>query len=334
MSTPSSAATLYESIECSTSFAQHLQLLQSQPGQDEVSEMTSAPLFTMPVLNKARKQLSAGAATLFPQYGLLGGVLNGNIPKLTEDESHDPRLFFNVTTPSSMFICGSQGSGKSHTLSCLLENCLINSVAGKLPKPLTGIVFHYDTFISDDGGSPCEAAFLSSNADIKVRVLCSPTNIQTIKVGALRTFGNSTMKLIASLQRIYKRLNVQVDALQINECDLNTKRMIEMMAINNSEAVPLYVHTIYRILREMRVEQQELGKRFDYTKFKVKLMDSGLTPAQLGLLNQRLDTMESFMRKAASNTNQISIRGKTKTHNIQVPTTVENNWISKVSTSV
>jgi hypothetical protein len=87
------------------------------------------------------------------------------------ETSLDPRLFFNVTAPSSTFICGSQGSGKSHTRSCLLEGCLIPSDAGKLPKALTGLVFHYDTFISDDGGSPCEAAFLGSDHQIKVRVL-------------------------------------------------------------------------------------------------------------------------------------------------------------------
>jgi hypothetical protein len=70
-------------------------------------------------------------------------------------------------------------------LSCLLENCMIPSIASKLPNPLTGIVFHYDTFISDDGGSPCEAAFLASNPKIQVRVLCSPTNFHTIKVSVL-----------------------------------------------------------------------------------------------------------------------------------------------------
>jgi hypothetical protein len=40
----------------------------------------------------------------------------------------------------------------------------------------------YDTFISDTGGSPCEVAWLSSNEDVNVRVLCPPTNIGTIKV--------------------------------------------------------------------------------------------------------------------------------------------------------
>jgi hypothetical protein len=37
------------------------------------------------------------------------------------------------------------------------------------------------------------------------------------------------------------------------------------------------------------------GGRFDYDEFKSQIMYAGLTPAQLGPLNQRLDTLESFM---------------------------------------
>lgn len=168
--------------------AKHMHLLRKRRSQHELLEVTTTPIFTMPVLKYSEKLLSQGAPEAFPQYGLLGGlvdVLQNKERSILESDLHnsqDPRIFFNVATPSSTFICGSQGSGKSHTLSCLLENCLSRSDAGQLPKPVTGIVFHYDTFISDDGGSPCEAAFLSSNQQIQVRVLCSPTNIRTIKV--------------------------------------------------------------------------------------------------------------------------------------------------------
>lgn len=102
-------------------------------------------------------------------------------PPVRQDHT-DRRLFFNVTTPSSIFICGSQGSGKSHTLSCLLENCLVDSDATMLPRPLSALLFHYDSFISDDGGSPCEAAFLASLSGVQVRIICAPTNIRTIQV--------------------------------------------------------------------------------------------------------------------------------------------------------
>lgn len=167
----------------------HLSLLRPSPTQKSLQEVTTAPIFTMPVLEHAEATVDGKSLPEFPQYGLLAGLADAVRENLkSEGPGHkyvqDPRIFFNVAAPSSTFICGSQGSGKSHTLSCLLENCLIPSDANRLPRPLTGLVFHYDTFISDAGGSPCEAAFLSSDPRINVRVLCSPTNFRTIQVGS------------------------------------------------------------------------------------------------------------------------------------------------------
>ena len=155
----------------------HLDLLQRRPGLDELNEIRTTPLFTEAVRRYAVSLAGTASEKPFSQYGLLAGhVTDGT------DDGADPRIFWNIAAPSSFFICGSQGSGKSHTLSCLLENALAPCKANVLPRPLTGIVFHYDTFISDSGGSPCEVAWLSSNPDIKVRVLCPPTNVGTMRV--------------------------------------------------------------------------------------------------------------------------------------------------------
>lgn len=157
----------------------HLDLLQQRPELDEFNEIITTPLFTEAVRKHALSLPSRSAKKPFSQYGLLGGCLADDI---YGSASSDPRLFWNITAPSSFFICGSQGSGKSYTLSCLLENALAQCKASVLPRPLAAIVFHYDAFISATGGSPCEVASLSSNPDIKVRVLCPPTNIRTLKV--------------------------------------------------------------------------------------------------------------------------------------------------------
>ncbi|KAK4148936.1 hypothetical protein C8A00DRAFT_38476 [Chaetomidium leptoderma] len=251
----------------------HLALLQRRPELDELNEISTAPIFTEAV----RKYALLLAATVkdkpFSQYGLLAGDLTGN----TDDSASDPRIFWNIAAPSSFFICGSQGSGKSHTLSCLLENALAPCKANVLPRPLTGIVFHYDTFISDSGGSPCEVAWLSSNPDIKVRVLCAPTNIRTMR-------------------NLYKEFpNVKVEELRLNESDLNTRRMLDLMAVTTGGTLPLYLHVAQRILRDLRVEQQRNGTGFSYTAFKQCLALEGLTEMQLSPLKQRLETLESFM---------------------------------------
>jgi hypothetical protein len=179
-----------EATEASRSLQYHMSLLSSETQQEERGELVTTPIFTAPVLEYADALIAEGIQKVFPQYGLLAGMIEclrdesrvRQEGQQTGTASKDPRIFINIAAPSSTFICGSQGSGKSHTLSCLLESCLISSNANKLPKPLTGLVFHYDTFISDHGGAPCEAAYLSSDPAVKVRVLCSPTNIRTIEV--------------------------------------------------------------------------------------------------------------------------------------------------------
>ncbi len=174
----------------SAEFDRHMKLLRINTNEPNI-EIRNTPIFNTIVRNQVDELSTpfdgkASIQTPFTQYGLLGGISQNDFGEDGFDSQRravsDPRLFYNVATPSSIFICGSQGSGKSHSLSCLLENCLLPSVANVLPRPLTGLVFHYDTFNSDVGGTPSEAAYLSSNTNVKVRVLCAPTNRVKIEV--------------------------------------------------------------------------------------------------------------------------------------------------------
>ncbi|KAM3438273.1 hypothetical protein MY4824_003295 [Beauveria thailandica] len=252
----------------SSEFARHMRLLRTQTGGTSL-DLQNTPIFNTAVRSRASQLSGSSDGSTFSQYGLLGGVSPNTIGEGTNGQqpsSSDPRIFYNVTSPSSVFICGSQGSGKSHSLSCLLENCLLPSDANKLPRPLTGVVFHYDTFNSDTGGTPSEAAYLSSNPAVKKIYSCLP--------------------------------NVVVQEFRIHDSQLNTKRMLDLMAMGSvaGDAWPLYMHTVTRILRNMRLEQQALGEDgFSYGDFKRRLTDEGLVGTQLGPLQQRLDALESFM---------------------------------------
>ncbi|KAK7962442.1 uncharacterized protein PG986_003267 [Apiospora aurea] len=254
----------------------HMKLLTRRPEDDDMIGIMSAPIFTHPVLEHARSLRQGSKSTPFPQYAFFAG---------NSEEGHgtgptDPRIFYNVASPSSIFICGQQGSGKSHTLSCLLEGCLVPSKLGRLPHPLTGIVFHYDTFVSDASGTPCEAAYLASSANIKVRVLCAPTSIRTMK-------------------KTYSKLpGVSVEELRLKESDLNTKRMLDLMQVSGGGSMPLYMHVIQRLLRDMRLEQQKKGTGFNYFRFRNSLAQEDLTQQQSIPLQQRLETLESFMVKS------------------------------------
>ncbi|WQF90333.1 Putative BAH domain, P-loop containing nucleoside triphosphate hydrolase [Colletotrichum destructivum] len=239
----------------------HMSHLSFDAAAQQQDEILSSPLLTVSLLDASPPS----------QFGLFGGSLSESCTL-----SQASRLFYNVTCPSSVLICGSQGSGKSNTLACLLENCIIPSKLGKLPQPLAGIIFHFDSFVSDAGGLPCETAFLASHNQASVRILCSPTNVRTI-------------------QSIYNSIpQVKIEPLRLSDQDLNTRRMLDLMAVKEG-GVPLYLHVVNRILREMRLEQQEKGQRFNYSSFKEKLEQADLTLAQRGPLSQRLDTLESFM---------------------------------------
>ncbi|KAI1293181.1 hypothetical protein F5Y03DRAFT_411422 [Xylaria venustula] len=237
---------------------QQLGLLTHHTKTDGLSEITTAPLFTYPILERAKQLAKAASAEAFSQYGLLAG----DARSLQEASSDDPRIFYNVATPSSVFICGNQGSGKSHTLSCILENCLVPSEKlGCLPRPLTGIVFHYDDYASDTRVAPCEAAYLGSHPAVRDS---------------------------------YSELeHVTVEALRLDQADLNTKRMLELMAFDRAQ--PLYAQVIQRILRDMRLDQQDNPGNFNYGEFIRKLDEEKLSADQKRGLGQRLDTLQSFM---------------------------------------
>ena len=67
-------------------------------------EIRDAPLLSQQVLDANQK--------LIPQFGLLGSD--------TDDHSV---IYQNTNVPLSSFICGVQGSGKSHTTSCMIGKC-------------------------------------------------------------------------------------------------------------------------------------------------------------------------------------------------------------------
>lgn len=90
--------------------AAHLALLKTAQGRQDHHELSGTLIFKMPVLKNSKH--------LFSQYGFIAGmsdILEHNATNdsvLSAGDQTDPRLFFNISAPSSAFICGSQGSGK------------------------------------------------------------------------------------------------------------------------------------------------------------------------------------------------------------------------------
>lgn len=210
------------------------------------------------------------------QYGVLGGIQSISSPGSTE-RPEDPRLYFNTNAPFSTVVCGVQGSGKSHTVSVMLENMFIAGYPqiGSLEKALSGLVLHFG-----DGGMnsrPCEAAWLgvSDAPGVKpppVRVFVAKSSLNT-------------------MQAIYRPLgsNVTVQPLLFKQSELDAEAFLSMMAVESSDSAPLYVQVILSILRD-------LGENFTPASFTAKLDEHKRTwnPAQRGGLEQRMALMNTF----------------------------------------
>ncbi|CZT20406.1 uncharacterized protein RCC_06266 [Ramularia collo-cygni] len=233
-------------------------------------EFRTTPLFSLAVKHVVDGGNAGTAPEVLPQYGLLGFHIGEN-----ENVSEKEPLHMNVDAPNSAFICGSQGSGKSYTLSCMLENCLLSSPdTGRLRAPVAGVVFHYDI---NSTPAPAEAAYLCSRG-IEVNVFVS------------RSAGRALNEAYKNLGDKYGNLKVQ--PLMFRSSDLSIERMNRLMAVATKEGPPpLYMEVVQRILRDLAINSEV----FDYLQFKKLLANEQLTKDQTSPMSLRLGLLESFM---------------------------------------
>ena len=299
-----------------------------QPNVHE-NDIQTTPLFSGKVLacvEGRRPKAFTPTKDLLPSYSFLGKVLDtfgGRDQQSTDDVQSpkldtsgiglhpsdqpcantisDNRLFVNMNAPWSAFICGSQGSGKSHTLSCMLEAALKSSRLGPLPSSLSGMVFHYDKFTGFAASQICEAACLASTG-VPVTILVSPSNFYRMET----MYG----KMLNLPPEASKPL---VAPLLLEEKQLNIERMMKLMAVDEKEGkISLYMEvsdkielghwniglttgqTVCRILRSMAMKNK-YTEGLNYQDFKDKLLLENFNEGQRAMLYTRLQLLESFM---------------------------------------
>jgi hypothetical protein len=209
-----------------------------------------------------------------PQFGLLGFDLGNR----DHDGNAEP-ILLNTNEPSSVFLCGSQGSGKSYTLSCMLENHLLKDPAvGVQNETIPGFVFHYDT-----NGAAClaEAASLCTRG-IKVRVLVAWNNYKSMK------------KLYEGLgARLGKKIEVR--PLLFQDDDLTATHIQHLMLFDETAGnSPVYLGSLLSILSKIT---RTTGS-FSVRQFLIDQEIFDWQQGQKGMLDQRINLLKAFTATA------------------------------------
>ncbi|KAK6338575.1 hypothetical protein TWF730_002638 [Orbilia blumenaviensis] len=248
--------------------------------------ISTAPLFTSDIIRVDSSVDDAPPGSV--QFAIFAKLHSYRDPASTyqyQEELEDDMVFLNTNTPFTTFICGLQGSGKSHSLSVIMENCVIqNPAIGILHRPLAGVVFYFSPFTPLDAGKPCEVAYLA--------VPCAES---TAPVGSYLSRARKVTVLVSrsnlsNMQRVYGKIpGVKVYPLLLKASQLTAKTMLHLMSVQEDNT-SLYLQVVTRILRDMAAEGG-----FNYEKFKSQLSTEPLNASQWALLDLRLELLESFL---------------------------------------
>ncbi|KAL4784111.1 hypothetical protein BJX76DRAFT_357313 [Aspergillus varians] len=260
------------------SLEEQKQLLTSDDEDDRMTGVAASANLEHAALVSAK--LEKDGCKMPSQFALLGKLKPASS---TENANPDPRVVLNTNVPFSAFICGLQGSGKSHTTSCIIENCSMTMpILGNLRQSVSTLVLHFNEYSSNVNSQPSEAAFLASvlpkyvsqQKPLPLRVLVSPTNYQNLS------------KMYANIP------NVEVRAFRIHPRHLNISMMLSLMSMSQADHMPLYMAQVLKVLRDMAIES---GGSFNYTEFRRRLDKLGLDSKQTPFLAQRLDLLDSYL---------------------------------------
>ncbi|TFK43390.1 hypothetical protein BDQ12DRAFT_642878 [Crucibulum laeve] len=251
-----------------------------ESGVGPSDRLSSHDLDTAPLLTRDAFNIITTHSDYATQYGVLGRTLS-IYNKSAAETLTDERLYINTNAPFSAIVCGVQGSGKSHTVSTILENMLIPNFSpiGTLTKALCGLVLHFGE--GGPGSHPSEAAWLSNSISSHV------------KAPPVRVFVSHSS--LSTMRRVYAPLGnkVQVEPLYFKQSELDAAAFLSMMAVGSSDSAPLYMQIILSILRT-------LGENYTYKAFmaQLELSKKIFNPAQLSGLEQRMSLLTSFLDPA------------------------------------
>ncbi|KAJ3030483.1 UNVERIFIED_CONTAM: hypothetical protein HDU68_008899 [Siphonaria sp. JEL0065] len=213
----------------------------------------------------------------------------------TAEIHREQEIFLNIYEPFCVVALGVQGSGKSHTMSVILESCLLptrnhefqfpeDRTIVDLKEPMCALVLHYD----QNPQSLCESTGLIAPAGMtgkyhlpslpreKMTVLVSPSYYKQRKA----FYGNYC----------------EVRPLLFNWTSLSADHIKKLMRVND-EDTQLYIATLLELLRMY----QRTGKKPDFGTFLEQVQDLSNVRGQEGPLVQRLNILQSFVIESERN---------------------------------
>jgi hypothetical protein len=228
-----------------------------------------------------------------PEYGLLGRL----------QTSSRPSVFLNTYDPFCFVTLGVQGSGKSHSLSVILDKCVLRvsdqmksttDDALRLRRPMSSLVFHYD----QNQRNACEAIGIVNSSD---RLRSFFADMRREAYIDLPTLPRHKMLVLVSPSNYQQRKSfygaeVRVEPLLFSWGKLSAKQLKCLMRINEGDN-QLYVSTMLSLLRGFQRKQSM--PTFD--NFCRQIEQTCSSSSQNGPLRQRLALLEALMKESAVN---------------------------------
>jgi hypothetical protein len=227
--------------------------------------------------------ISKESSQAFVECALLGNV--------DEADTVKENFYLNVADPFCLAAVGVQGSGKSHTLSCVLEGCLLPTTLAEesiiqLKQPMSALVLHFDQSVTNI----CEATgIISPSPDLK-RLGFKPISL-----------AKENMLVIVS-PTYYKQRKLfyggycQVKPLLFSWTSLTADHIKRLMRIGDDDN-QLYVATMLDILRNY----QRQGALPSFEEFIKNVKGKADIKGQSGPLEQRIALLESLIAESSKN---------------------------------
>lgn len=207
-------------------------------------------------------------------------------------------VYLNTHEPFCIAAVGVQGSGKSHSLGVILENCLIplprpvGREIIRLQRPMTALVLHYDQNVT----SICEATGLICPSSSLSGLTSEPIAVPQSKMIVL-----VSPSYYAQRKKFYGDYCI-VKPLLFQWSKLSADHIKKLMGINESDS-QLYIASLLNLLRSY----QRSAVIPEFHGFLEQVKSLCKVPGQSAPLQQRIALLESFVAESKSNASYMAM---------------------------